>query len=82
MRYGSILLRLPLEIRRKIYNEAFGHRLIHFIYIHYDYREFKPRAIEDKRWFVLICKPDGPRSKRDERMEANLVDLFTGTSSS
>ncbi len=81
MRYESMSLRLPLDIRRKIHNELLGHRLIHFICIHYDDREFKPCATDYKRWVVFVCNPDGPRKGQDKRMEANLVDLFTGTSS-
>lgn len=82
---ASPLLRLlPLEIRRKIYTEVLGHRLIHLKYLHDDDCESRSDAssipfdverkavVAQNHWSLLVCDPDGPRSKE----ESKLVDLL------
>ncbi|KAL9015430.1 MAG: hypothetical protein Q9180_008866 [Flavoplaca navasiana] len=74
----SPLLRLPPEIREKIWIEVLGGRLIHLHYEYFDDEmEFDDSDITYKAcfgrspWRHIVCEDDGPEDRRKEKTVPN-----------
>ena len=77
----SPLLRLPLEIRNKIWSEVLGDRLVHFRYLYGDKVSFevnedlhagmhssqKPQRRYGSPWRHVVCERDCPEAQEDRK---------------
>ena len=84
------MLRLPLEIRTKIWKEVLGNRLVHIEYYLDDGLDFT--ADEEysagcyssdefeiqyrNTWAHLICQDDGPENREDEKMTLSDGEVY------
>lgn len=82
----SSFLRLPSEIRNKIYSELLGDRLIHLRYLYDDDLSFETNDLlhaainwenEKSRgsaWRHVVCQADCPENEEDQKITSSIFD--------
>lgn len=87
----SPLLRLPLEIRNKIWSEVLGDRLVHLRYLYDDDHDFETneelhvsihwsyelQARYGSAWRHLVCEEDCPENKEEEKLTTSDGEVFS-----
>ncbi|CAD6582110.1 MAG: hypothetical protein ASARMPREDX12_000758 [Alectoria sarmentosa] len=87
----SPLLRLPLEIRNKIWSEVLGDRLVHLRYLYDDDHDFETneelhvslpwsnelQAGYGSAWRHLVCEEDCPENKEEEKLTTSDGEVFS-----
>ncbi|KAL8735534.1 MAG: hypothetical protein Q9166_000702 [cf. Caloplaca sp. 2 TL-2023] len=81
---ASPLLRLPPELRNRIWAEILGERLIHLKHLYYDReRDFEEnddmyfstrRYGNGSAWRRVICEDDGPEDQSDRKIDIGQVE--------